>query len=138
MKDPIHINCSKWLSVNPEYSLHDVIRCHLREYFRLPLHSDLCKKYLCVECEEKHCTDESTEHKVVQFKFQGCITKCQKHFFIICDKFCEQCNFSLCQPCISSPDHSRHVFVNLVGKLDCKIKKKLSKRFNRFWETHSS
>lgn len=73
---------------------------------------------------------------MVQFKFQGCITKCQKHFFIICDKFCEQCNFSLCQQCISSPDHSRHVFVNLVGKLDCKIKKKNFQRDLTDFEKH--
>lgn len=130
-----HSYCSKWLSVNPEYSLHDVIRCHLCEYFWLPL-CDLCKKYLCVDCEEKHCTDESTEHKVVQFKFQGCITKCQKHFFIICDKFCEQCNSSFCQQCISSTDHSLHVFVNLVGKLDCKFKKKSFQRDLTDFEKH--
>lgn len=74
LKWRFHSYCSKLLTMDPEYSLHDVIRCHLCESPGPPLHCVMCRKYLCKYCKEKHLSDEFKEHKVMPLKF---ISKCK-------------------------------------------------------------
>lgn len=50
------------MAMDPEYSLQDVIRCHLCETPMPPFHCDICDKNLCKNCEEQHLLDGSTKH----------------------------------------------------------------------------
>lgn len=40
--------------MDPEYSLQDLVRCHICESPGPSLHCDICDKHLCRDCEEKH------------------------------------------------------------------------------------
>lgn len=104
--------------MDPECSLQDVVRCHLCETPEPPLHCDVCDNHVCKDCEEKHCSEESKIHKMVPFKFRGCITKCQKHSSELCERYCEQCKITVCEQCVSSEDHGGHEFVDVVKKLE--------------------
>lgn len=59
------------MAMDPEYSLQDVIRCHLCETPMPPLHCDICDKNLCKNCEEQHLLDGSTKHKVVSYQMRS-------------------------------------------------------------------
>lgn len=108
-----HSYCSTWLTMYPEYSLHDVVRCHLCESPGPLIHCVICKEYLCKYYKEKHLSDEFKEHKVVPLKF---ISKCKKHSSKTCYLFCECCNSPLCVECVSSREHNDHDFANVVEK----------------------
>lgn len=110
-----HSYCSTWLTMDPEYSLHDVVRCHLCESPGPLIHCVICKEYLCKYYKEKHLSDEFKEHKVVPLKF---ISKCKKHSSKTCYLFCECCNSPLCVECVSSREHNDYDFVNVVEKLE--------------------
>lgn len=56
--------------MDPEYSLQDVIRCDLCETPMPLLHCDICNKHLCKDCEKKHISDGSPEHKVVPYSLR--------------------------------------------------------------------
>lgn len=57
--------------MDPEYSLQDVIRCHLCETPMPPFHCDICDKNLCKDCKEQHLLDGSTKHKVVPYQMRS-------------------------------------------------------------------
>ncbi|XP_065926243.1 tripartite motif-containing protein 2-like [Magallana gigas] len=108
------------LTMDPEYSLQDVVRCHLCETPVPPLHCVICKIHLCKECEGKHLSDKSKQHKVVPFKYRGAFPKCQKHSTKICDQYCEQCNIPICELCVSSDEHQTHDVGDILECLENK------------------
>lgn len=108
----------QYFTMDPECNLQDVIRCDLCETLEPLLHCDACDKHVCKDCEETHSSDKSKLHKIVPFKFRGCINACQKHSFKLCERYCEQCNIPVCEKCVCSHDHDGHEFVDVVQKLE--------------------
>lgn len=102
--------------MDPEYSLQDLVRCHICETPGPSLHCDICDRHLCRHCEEKHLSEESTEHKVVPFNLRGSTTKCLEHSSKICERYCEQCNIPICVLCLFSKVHRGHEVVDLIKK----------------------
>uniref|UniRef100_K1PTN6 Tripartite motif-containing protein 3 n=1 Tax=Magallana gigas TaxID=29159 RepID=K1PTN6_MAGGI len=100
--------------MDPEYSLQDVVRCHLCETPVPSLHCVICNMHLCKDCERKHLSDKSIEHKVLLLKYWGSFPKCQKHSTKICDHYCEQCNIPTCLLCVSSIEHQTHDVVDIL------------------------
>lgn len=101
--------------MDPEYSLQDVLRCHLCETPGPHLHCDICKTQLCKACEKTHLADESKEHKVVSFKLRGQSTLCKKHCSKLCDCYCKKCDILFCNICASSRKHRRHEIFNAAN-----------------------
>lgn len=60
----------------PEYNLQDVVRFHLCETQGPTLHCYVSNIRLLKDCKGKHLSDKSKEHKVVQLKYRGSVTKC--------------------------------------------------------------
>nr|XP_034334961.1 uncharacterized protein LOC117692069 [Crassostrea gigas] len=104
--------------MNPDYSLQDVLRCHLCETPIPPMHCDICHMHLCKDCVGKHLIDESKEHKVVPFKKRGLTPKCLKHSTQLCDLHCQQCNIPICVECVSSGEHLGHKQVGILKTLN--------------------
>lgn len=92
--------------MDPEYSLQDVVRCHLCETPSPSLQCNVCDKHVCKDCEKKHLSDESGDHKIVPFK-------CQKHPSKICKRYCKQCDIPICVVCASSAEHRGHKHVDV-------------------------
>ncbi|XP_052680302.1 tripartite motif-containing protein 45-like [Crassostrea angulata] len=103
-----------------EYSLQDVVRCHLCETPAPPLCCDICNKYLCKACEENHLSDLSKDHKVVPFEKRGFTPKCQKHSLKMCEHYCEQCGIPICAACLSSEEHNDHKCIEITKIMDNK------------------
>nr|XP_019928780.2 E3 ubiquitin-protein ligase TRIM71 isoform X1 [Crassostrea gigas] len=120
--------------MDPEYSLQDVVRCHLCETPVPPQHCVICNIHLCKDCEGKHLSDKSIKHKVVPFKYRGSFPKCQKHSTKICDNYCEQCNIPICEFCISSKEHQTHDVEDILKSLENKTQflQKDLKDFEKF------
>ncbi|XP_065938882.1 E3 ubiquitin-protein ligase TRIM71-like [Magallana gigas] len=106
--------------MDPEYSLQDVLRCHLCETPGPPMYCVICNKYLCKACEGEHISDLPKEHKVVPFKKRGYIPKCQKHPSKICELYCKQCGIPICATCLSSEEHNDHIFFEITKTMDNK------------------
>lgn len=108
------------LIMDPEYSLQDVIRCHLCETFIPTFHCALCNKNICNVCVGEHLSDESKNHKVVSFKEREPIAnypKCTTHSTKKCKLFCEQCHIPICVKCASSYEHKGHVFKEIIQEI---------------------
>ncbi|XP_052702670.1 uncharacterized protein LOC128179311 [Crassostrea angulata] len=108
--------------MDPDYSLQDVVRCHLCEIPVPPLHCVICNTHLCKDCEGKHLSDKSKQHKVVPFNLRltTSIPGCQKHSTKKCKLFCDQCNIPICAVCHSSKEHQTHNVVNIFIVLESK------------------
>lgn len=50
--------------MNYEYSLQDVVQCHICKTQDAPLHCEICQKYMCQGCKEKHLSGKSKEHNL--------------------------------------------------------------------------
>ncbi|XP_065938711.1 uncharacterized protein [Magallana gigas] len=110
--------------MDPEYSLQDVIRCHLCDTPDPPMYCDVCNKHLCTKCVGNHLLDQSREHNVVPIEMRGSTPKCSKHSLKICELHCEQCNIPICTLCVSSGEHLGHKQVDFILK-SLEIKKKV-------------
>eukprot|EP00105_Crassostrea_gigas_P036180 XP_019920328.1 PREDICTED: uncharacterized protein LOC109617877 [Crassostrea gigas] len=108
------------MTMDPEYSLQDVLRCHLCETPAPPMYCAICDKYLCKACEKDHLSDLSKKHKVLPFKKRKYLPKCQKHSSKICEHYCEQCGIPICATCSFSEEHSGHQFIDIIKVMDNK------------------
>ncbi|XP_065938842.1 tripartite motif-containing protein 2-like [Magallana gigas] len=106
------------MTMDPEYNLQDVLRCHLCETPGPPMYCAICDKYLCKACENNHISDLSKEHKVVPFEKRKYTPKCQKHPSKICEHYCEQCHLPICTTCASSEEHTDHQFIEIIKVMD--------------------
>lgn len=101
----------KGLTMDPDYNLQGVVRCHLCETAVPPLHCVFCHKNICYPCETKHVSDLSTCHKVVPFKERESNPICPKHTSEISDLYCKYCSIPICVQCASSKQHRHHKIV---------------------------
>lgn len=108
--------------IDPKRSLQDVIRCHLCEtpVSSTSLYCDVCNKYLCKDCEGKHLSDSSKQHKMVPFEKRILKTNCLKHTPKLCNFYCEVCDISLCAKCRSSKEHQGHKVIEISKEVDRK------------------
>lgn len=103
--------------MDPEYSLQDVVRCHLCDTPVPPLHCDICDVHLCKICNGKHLSGKAEVHKIVPINLRGSTIKCHKHSSKACERFCVECDIPLCVDCASSLEHLGHEDVNMLEKL---------------------
>lgn len=91
-----------------EDSLQDLIRCNLCDTPVPALFCDICEKYVCKDCERKHLSDRSKDHKVVSSKCRRFPPRCPKHSFDICNDYCKHCGIQICGQCFFSEEHVGH------------------------------
>lgn len=94
--------------MDSDYNLQDVVRCHLCETEFPTLHCVICHKYICNACETKLISDISKPHEVVSFNERRSTPICQKHYRIIIDLYCTDCEILLYVQCASSKEHQYH------------------------------
>lgn len=120
LKQPVIILQKTIVIMDPEYSLQDVVRCHLCGTPSPSLHCVNCHIHMCRDCEGVNLSNRSKKHKVVPFKNRRSTTICPRHSSNICELYCENCKFPLCVQCVPSKDHKGHEFVDIVEKLEGK------------------
>lgn len=91
----------------------DIVRCDLCDTPVPSLYCDFCHTYLCKACAGEHLLDASKQHYVVPFKDRRCRSTvnfplCKKHSSMQCELYCEQCEVSICDHCVSSDNHESH------------------------------
>ena len=96
------------LTMDPMYSLQDVIRCDLCETPVPPKHCDICHIHLCESCSLIHLLDQSKDHYIVPFILQGITPKCTKHSTEVCKQLCTTCHIPVCKICVVSSEHEQH------------------------------
>lgn len=96
------------MTMDPENSLQDVLRCGLCETPVPTMYCDICKFNLCKPCVGEHLSDECSEHNVVPFKKRGSTIYCSKHSTKRCCLYCEHCKVPICVQCVSSGEHIGH------------------------------
>ncbi|XP_052679212.1 uncharacterized protein LOC128160013 [Crassostrea angulata] len=104
------------VTMDPEYSLQDISRCHLCETPGPPMYCEICHIHLCKACVGEHLSDVSKEHKVVPFGKKGSTPKCSEHPTKLCELHCEHCNIPLCSLCVSTGEHIGHKLVDFTLK----------------------
>lgn len=116
----LHIAIKKGSKImDPDYSLHDIIRCELCDTAAPQLYCNICHINLCKACAGEHLLDESKFHLVVLSKHRLSnstydYTKCPEHSTKPCKLHCEQCNIPVCVQCVSSKEHKTHDVVDIV------------------------
>lgn len=108
------------MGMDPEYSLQDVVWCHLCETLVPSVNCDICNIHLCTTCEAEHLKDESTKHKVVPFKKLEYTPKCQKHLSKICKLYCVRCDIPICTLCVSFKEHDCHDVLDILNGMESK------------------
>lgn len=106
--------------MNPEYSLQDVLRCHLCETPVPSMFCDICLIHLCKDCVEKHLSGQSGKHTVVPFEKRRSTPKCINHSLKLSDLYCKQCNIPFCTTCVLSEEHHLHDMINLLKGFESK------------------
>lgn len=112
----------------------DVLRCHLCE---TPVSStsflncDICLKNMCKDCVGEHLSDESVEHRVMQFKNSKLTPYCQIHSTKPCELYCVQCDIPICTQCITSGEHVQHRIIDILESYNDK-KKVIQKDIEEF------
>lgn len=96
------------LTMDPQCSLQDVIRCNLCETPVPSEHCENCNIHLCKTCVGEHVSDESKDHYIIPFEIRGTVRMCKKHSTETCKRFCKTCNIPICQLCVSSRKHRWH------------------------------
>ena len=102
------------VTMDPQYSLQDVIRCDICDTVVPTKHCDICHIHLCDKCLGKHFSDETKEHYIVPFRMRGITSKCQNHSTKHCTLHCKQCNTPICSLCVSSGVHYLHD-IGMIG-----------------------
>lgn len=81
------------------------------------MNCDVCNVCLCKNCVGEHLLDLSKSHKVVPFAQRNstpCYPACRQHTTRQCELYCEKCELPICVQCVSSKEHSRHEFVDIL------------------------
>lgn len=106
--------------MDSEYSLQDVVRCHLCETPSPTVHCYTCDIHLCEDCEGEHLLDLSKNHRIIPFKLRFLRTMCTKHSSKFCERYCEQCNIPICVHCAAAKTHRGHKFFDVVKTFESK------------------
>lgn len=111
--------------MDPEYSLQDVVRCHVCETPVPPYYCVMCCLNLCNDCKNSHISvfsEDSKDHYIVPFRYRRSVVNCQKqHPSKISKSYCKQCNIPICEEC-ASKDHCNHEIIDLVEAFESKKK----------------
>lgn len=89
----------------PLYTHQDVIRFHICETCLATLHCNICERFVCKDRNENNLSDESK-----QMNFED-VPVNVKSILEMCECYCEQCNISFCQQCVSCREHFGHELI---------------------------
>lgn len=108
-------------AMDANFSLQDIVRCHLCENPDPSLYCSVCLNNICGACKSKHTNlGKSKDHEIVPFRKRRYTYKCPKHSTKICEMFCEDCNVSMCDKCDSSGEHKKHKQVDILKRFEFK------------------
>lgn len=86
---------------------------------------------MCKDCVGEHLSDESVEHRVMQFKNSKLTPYCQIHSTKPCELYCVQCDIPICTQCITSGEHVNHRIIDILDSFNDK-KKVIQKDIEEF------